>query len=72
MKYLWLQKRNRDFGPGKAKNNGYKFNIGVLPLCGTSFHTMVIKSYYDEKDSFFIGSHDVLQHCRSAVEGADR
>jgi len=50
MKYLWLQKRNRDFGPGKAKNNGYKFNIGILPLCGISYHTLIIKSDYDEKD----------------------
>lgn len=36
-------------------NNNF-INIGVLPLCGTSYHTIKIKKYYNEnkKLSYYI------------------
>jgi hypothetical protein len=51
MKHPCFHKHNRVCELSKAKHDSYKFrNMAVLPLCGTSYHTLIIKFYYDEND----------------------
>jgi len=49
MKPPCFQEHYRACELNEAKHNSNRIkNMGVLPLCGTSYHTLLIKFYYDE------------------------